>query len=180
MFSTHKDARARLHALYVLEGLNALDITVIQQALKDPQAGIREQALILSEQFPELLIQMIPLVDDTSVQVAFQATLSIGVFSSTAVTEALAKVIQKYMSDTWFQKAVLCSNAGSSPELMSILVRQNIFAIEGDEKNALLSGTLVTSMVSGVKRKRSCICCLFLQTKVRPYLKEYRLAGSKV
>lgn len=177
IFSNHEDARARLHALYVLEGLDALDLTLVQQALKDPQPGIREQALILSERFPQLLTEMIQLIDDTSVQVAFQATLSIGVFSGPAVSKALASVIQKHISDKWFQKAVLSSNEGSWPALLTALVQQSVFATPGDERKRSFIEDI--GYINGARgRKEEILRVLTTLTQNNSLiLQEYRLAG---
>src|SRR5207248_1065609 len=43
-------APGRAHALWTLHGLKALDDDAIEHALKDPEAGVREQALRLAEE----------------------------------------------------------------------------------------------------------------------------------
>ena len=40
---------ARLHALWTLDGLNRLEARHIEQALDDPEAGVRENAILLAE-----------------------------------------------------------------------------------------------------------------------------------
>lgn len=136
MFTTHKDARARLHALYTLEGLNALTVDLVQQALKDPQAGVKEQALILAERYPATLPQVVALTNDSSIQVAFQATLSLGEFSSPLIEPALAKVIEAHVEQRLFQTAVLSSNAGSSPQLLQLLISQGLFSTDTSGKKS--------------------------------------------
>src|SRR5205823_3047900 len=44
-------AIGRLHALWTLQGLNALEASLIERALSDPHPGIRENALLLSEPY---------------------------------------------------------------------------------------------------------------------------------
>src|SRR5262249_40305915 len=47
-----KDAttpQGRAHALWTLHGLKALDDKIVERALKDPEPGVREQALRLAE-----------------------------------------------------------------------------------------------------------------------------------
>src|SRR5262249_34049006 len=43
-------ALGRAHALWTLRGLQALDDSLLAQALKDPVAGVREQALRLADE----------------------------------------------------------------------------------------------------------------------------------
>ncbi|MEP7257869.1 MAG: PVC-type heme-binding CxxCH protein [Flavitalea sp.] len=128
MFETHTDPRARLQALYVIEGMNALDAQTTAKALKDTEPGIREQAVILSERYPQLLGQLSALVNDSSAQVALQATLSAGQFSQPSVAAILAKSLQLHIDQSLFRTAVLSADAGSSPEFLNLALRQGIFA----------------------------------------------------
>ena len=121
LFATQKDPRARLHALYVLEGLNALNVELVKQAMKDNHPGVREHGIILSEKFPELLPQIMESIKDPYARVVFQATLSLGEFSDKRVVTVLAKIVQQYGEDKWFRIAVLSSEPGSSFELMQVL-----------------------------------------------------------
>lgn len=125
--SVSKDPRARLHGLYVLEGLNALTADIVKKALMDNAPGVRENALILAERFPELLPFMIQKTNDSDKRVALQATLSIGNSSSKEVVAALANIVEKYGEDTWFRSAVLSSEIGSSPELLKALSQRSTF-----------------------------------------------------
>ena len=96
MFETHADPRARIHALYVMEGLNELNASMVSKAMKDPEPGLREHAVILSERYPRLLPQLLELINDSSLQVVLQATLSLGEFSDNRVVQAFAKVIEQH------------------------------------------------------------------------------------
>lgn len=135
IFTGHKDPRARIRALFALEGLSALNGTLVQQALKDPQPGIREQAVILAERYPQCLPQLLEMINDSSIQVAFQAALSLGEFTSPQVTAALAKFIEQHAQASLCRTAVLSSVAGSSPELLKLLINNGLFFKEaGKEK----------------------------------------------
>ncbi|SKB30611.1 PVC-type heme-binding CxxCH protein [Daejeonella lutea] len=126
-FNSSKDARARLHALYVLEGLNSLTADIVKKALTDVAPGVKENALILAERFPETLPLMIQKINDADKRVAFQAALSIGNFNNKEVIAALASVVEKYGNDAWFRNGVLSSDPGSSPELLKTLSQRNSF-----------------------------------------------------
>ena len=119
--NSSKDPRARLHALYVLEGLNSLTAEIVKKALVDSAPGVRENALILAEKFPETLPLIIQKTNDPDKRVALQAVLSAGNFNDNNVIIALANSVEKYGEDAWFRNAVLSSEAGSSPELLKAL-----------------------------------------------------------
>jgi hypothetical protein len=128
MFIQAKDPRFRLHGLYVLEGLNALDGSLVKQAITDNHPGLRECGLRLAEQYPEYLPQLIQSTNDSSIQVAFQACLSVGNFKFKQSAPTLVKVIRKYGQDPWFRAAVLSSEPGSSFAFFEMLVNQDWLA----------------------------------------------------
>jgi putative membrane-bound dehydrogenase-like protein len=139
LFAGHEDPRARLHALYTLEGLKLLDAGLVRSALADPHPGLREHGAILAERFPELLPMLIEQVDDPNVQAVFQATLSLGEFAAEEVVSALTRVVEKWGADRWFRTAVLSSKAGSSPELVEQLAGLGYFTGEAtQDKTAFL------------------------------------------
>ncbi len=127
MFTNHQKPIARVHALFVLEGLNALDALLVKQALKDINPNIRENALILSERYPEHLPLLIEGTNDSIARVAKQATLSLGEFKSPKVIPALAAVVEKQWRDRWFRMAVLSCDAGSSVELLVLIANEGEF-----------------------------------------------------
>ena len=51
MATDSKMPQARLHALYLLQGMGALQPAHVAKALKDPEAPIREHAVKMSEAF---------------------------------------------------------------------------------------------------------------------------------
>ena len=136
MVSNHQDARARLHALYVLEGLSALNAEVVGQAMNDSHPGVREHAMVLSERYPELFTQLLKSIEDSSVFVRFQATLSIGQSSNEKVLQAFAYVLENHGQDPWFQTAVLSSASGSSVGMFQTLRRNSFFRTPGDWKTS--------------------------------------------
>lgn len=128
LFGQSDDARGRLHALYTLEGLNALDVSIVQAAMKDPSPGVRENAAILSERFPQCLPMLTDMISDSSARVSFQAVLSTGHFKNDAISLVLAKVIAQKGQNSWFRKAVLCSEAGSGIGMLNALGKTDFFS----------------------------------------------------
>lgn len=138
MFSTHKDARTRLHALYVLEGLDALNASVVGKAIKDEHAGVRKHGLILAERFAELMPLVLEATKDSSLQVVLQATLSAGEFKGPEVATALASVVNEHAADPWLKMAVLSSEAGTSARMLTALKDLGFFATTDKERLAFL------------------------------------------
>jgi putative membrane-bound dehydrogenase-like protein len=129
-FNKTQDPRARVLALYVLEGTHSLDAITIAKALQDNTSGVRENALMLAEGFPTTLPQVLPLANDSSPQVVLQAALSIGNFAGPKVVPALAEILEKNGEDKLYRVAVLSSNLGSSTEMLNTLNKNAFFKSE--------------------------------------------------
>src|SRR5690606_1747612 len=118
LFKENEDSRARLHALYVLEGIDALDAPIVREAIADAHPEVRVHGIILAERYPENLPQIIEAITDEAPRVAFQATLSLGQFDGPQVLTALARIAAKWGGNPWFRTAELSSEIGSSMELL--------------------------------------------------------------
>jgi putative membrane-bound dehydrogenase-like protein len=132
LFSNSPDPRTRLHALYVLEGLNALNEEIVKQSLLDSESGVRENGIMLAERYSKMVKLLIPVVNDPSKRVSLQAALSLGQFEGKNVIAALAEVITQYGQNDWFRSAVLSSEAGSSVEILNSLIKDKTFFIKGE------------------------------------------------
>jgi putative membrane-bound dehydrogenase-like protein len=132
LFSNSPDPRTRLHALYVLEGLNALNEEIVKQSLLDSESGVRENGIMLAERYSKMVKLLIPMVNDPSKRVSLQAALSLGQFEGKNVIAALAEVITQYGQNDWFKSAVLSSEAGSSVEILNSLIKDKTFFIKGE------------------------------------------------
>ena len=132
LLSSHENAAVRLHALYVLEGLSALDASSVSEAMDDRHPGVRRHGLILSERYPELLPKVLRMLYDSSIQVVFQATLSAGNAQGESAVDALADVVARRGEDPLFRTAVLSSNAGTSVALLDQLIRKYAFLENSD------------------------------------------------
>lgn len=157
LLAQNDDPRFRLLALYVLEGMDALDAATVKVAMKDPSSGVRENAAILSERFPSCLSELQEMVNDSSIRVAFQATLSLGEFKDNKVITSLAKALQLHGECSWFITAVLSSEAGSSIELLKMLVKNSFFK---DPKSWKFIFFETYSTVIGARNNKSQIVSL--------------------
>lgn len=139
LHTNNADPRTRLHALYTLEGLDALKASTVQKSLDDVDAQVRRHAILLSERYPELAQAVAQKVEDKAPQTAFQATLSLGQLPSKIAVPALTKVVLNKHIDDWFMKAVLSSEAGSSIPLLQQLLQLGFFHNVNNGKEKFMS-----------------------------------------
>ena len=178
LFETHQDPRMRLHALYVLEGLDALNSKVVKRATGDSHPGVRKHGLILAERYPELLPKIIELLKDSSLQVVLQATLSAGEFNRAEVTEGLAYVASTYGKDRWIRTAVLSSEAGSSPQLIDILSKNSFFEDADPWKTEFLEEFALAMGSASESAEIKSLLALLKQPNVDDN-EQWQLAGMK-
>lgn len=102
--------QARSHALWTLQGLNALSERMILLALDDAEPGVREQALVLAEtrlnDSSSLRGAVVRRATDADARVRFQAALTLGGLAGRDVEQALAAVALAGAGDTWTRRAV--------------------------------------------------------------------------
>jgi putative membrane-bound dehydrogenase-like protein len=115
--------QARLHALYALDGLNALTPPAVRRALCDEHYAVRRHALVLSERWlqedAELLASVAALADDAHPHVRLQAALTLGQSRAPAAAAALARLAAASQGDTWLQAAILSSAAETADCLLT-------------------------------------------------------------
>jgi len=106
-----KMPEARMHALCVLAGLNALDEATITMSLDDPHPRVRQHAVRLAESFAPgsrtIRDRLARAADDDDLRVRFQAAFSLGAFSGGKRDDALLRLTGRDGADPWFRLAVL-------------------------------------------------------------------------
>ena len=117
---------ARLHALWTLEGLEALEPELIVAALTDPEPGVRENAVRLSETRLDvedrLLNAILGMTRDSNARVRFQLALTLGYVGDSRAVEALREIIRQDVEDPWTRYAVLSSMRGNSGKTLASLL----------------------------------------------------------
>ena len=126
-FAEAQHPATRLHALYVLEGMGALNAKTAAAALQDPHPRIREHGLILSERFPENKAKILERIRDQDIRVVFQACLSLGRNSDPETIAALVEVAEKYGHNEWFGKALLTANGAALAPFFVQLAKSQVF-----------------------------------------------------
>ena len=117
---------SRIHALWTLDGLGALETDDLSKALRDPHAAVRENALRLAEarlgSAPDLVREVLRLADDADVRVRFRAALALGETKDPQAVDALASVARRDGAQSWVRAAILSSIGGRSNEFLRAFV----------------------------------------------------------
>ena len=126
-------AAGRLHALWTLEGLGRLSEDVIRRALKDPDPGIRENAIRLAElhllrsasaaadaeAVSDALLTMAP---DPDAGVRFQLLLTLGYVDSPRSAAAREEILFRDIDHEWMQVAALTAPSAQEGNLLETLI----------------------------------------------------------
>jgi len=96
LFETSQSGVARLHALWTLAGLHQLDPELIAKALEDPEAGMRENAILLAEPLLSntgFLDKVLKLEHDPNSRVQFQLLCTLGGLNTPASRAAQDRLL---------------------------------------------------------------------------------------
>lgn len=126
MARSHRSAVARLHALYTLDGLGKLETALIGNALRDSEAGVRENAIKLAETRLKELGPMLPaLRNDPDARVRFQLLCTLGMLDTKDARDARDELLVRDFPDRWMQVAALSASADDAPRLLRLAVEKN-------------------------------------------------------
>jgi putative membrane-bound dehydrogenase-like protein len=104
-------AVGRVHALWTLEGLHALDAAVIENALRDSDPGVRENAIQLAELHlrgnASLAAQLLSMRTDPHPRVRLQLVLTLGGIETPDAAAVRNQLLFDGVEDQWMQDAAL-------------------------------------------------------------------------
>lgn len=136
-----KSALGRMHALYALSGMQALDIDTVMLGLNDADARVRTHAVKLAESFessPRVRARLQELIDDPNVNVRYQLAFSLGSVSGEMPTRALVKLAQRDGGDSWCQFAIMTSVSGRAGKVFELLLADNEYRAQSSASTFLL------------------------------------------
>ena len=119
----------RMHALYALAGLEALDPEVVLARLADSDARVREHAVRSAERVlddPRIRERLIAMSGDKEPRVRYQVAFTLGEFgdwAGIASHGALAAIAKRDAADPWVTVAVRSSLASGSGAVLAELTR---------------------------------------------------------
>ncbi len=126
-------AFGRMHALYALDGQGTLNASLVMQAMKDPDALVREHAVKLSEKFLKPLAsntlrdQLQTMADDPAINVRYQLAFTLGELSPPARPTPLLALAKRDGADKWMRSALLSSLPPSAEFMLSAVEQDAAF-----------------------------------------------------
>jgi mono/diheme cytochrome c family protein len=142
------DFRTRLHALWTLDGLDAIDQPTVVKALEDSSRDVRSSAIRLSERWlstPDSPVQAAVLkrMDDTDWSVRQQLAASLGVLPAVTRPSAVAKLLERYGDDSIVVDAALSGLSGSEAATLDALARSTTKSTAVEASMTMLGATIV-------------------------------------
>lgn len=152
--ASNEDPNAQLHALYLLQSMDALEVDLVKEALKSEYYGIRKNALMLAEAFPALKKDIAAMINDESPIVSLQAILSLGNYEDDFTIKQLAKALVEKGENKWFRLGILSSNAGSGEAILKVLESDYQFSAQKEDwKEAYLKEVDHILVEKGIRTK---------------------------
>jgi putative membrane-bound dehydrogenase-like protein len=115
---------ARVHALWTLDGLDALAPADLLVAFKDASAGVREHAVRLAatrlNSVPALREAVWPLAQDPEIRVRYQLAFAAGGVADEGAVAAAVTILEQSPGDRWVRAAVL----SAPPDQCAAIARQ--------------------------------------------------------
>lgn len=121
-------AMGRLHALWTLQGLDALKPDLIHIALKDSIAGMRINGIRLAELHLEedntLATQLLTMGADPDIKVRYQLVCALGFLKSAEADQLRLQLLFRDISDRWVQIAALSAASSQSVALLNGVIEK--------------------------------------------------------
>lgn len=151
------DWRTRLHALWTLDGLDATEPTLVQQALTDQSPDVRASALRLSERWltqPDapLAPVILKLIDDPTWSVRRQLGATIGELPDPARLDAAIAVLTRYGSDPITVDATISGLRGSESGALGRVVQSRAGQAVADPIAMLAAAVARSGDLAGVQQ----------------------------
>ncbi len=147
------DAITKIHALWTLEGLGAMDKDILFQALKDEAPEVRKTAVWISDNFlkkndKEVLAQLQSMKDDKSPDVRIQLVSSLK-FGKTEESKAtIEEMMEKYADNDLLVVAAKKSLADQNEDIMRL--KKKIALRNPWQKESILKGYEIFNQVCAV------------------------------
>ena len=117
------DWRTRLHALWTLEGLDAIDVASVRKALGDVNADVRASAVRLSERWldtdPALRTAVLALVDDRNWNVRRQVAATLGEMPAADRVAPAVTILTRHGADPIVVDATISSLKGIEADVLA-------------------------------------------------------------
>jgi putative heme-binding domain-containing protein len=127
MVATSANPLARLHALWTLDGLGALDDATIAAAMGDAAPGVRENAVRLAEPrlrgSTPLASRLVRLAaSETDARVRLGVLGALGSLTTADAAAARRALLFAHLDDRWMQAAALSAGSDQAPALLDTVL----------------------------------------------------------
>jgi putative membrane-bound dehydrogenase-like protein len=141
-----KDVRTRLHALWALDGIDAIAPAMVDTALADPSRHVRASAVRLAERWlgaagHPLQSAVLSLRDDVAWEVRQQLAASIGTLPPGPRETAAIAMLERHAADPVVVDAVLSGVRGSEADILERMLTSG--SSEAGAAIVMLAGTIV-------------------------------------
>jgi mono/diheme cytochrome c family protein/glucose/arabinose dehydrogenase len=142
------DPRAKLHALWTLDGLDAIEPAMVTKALEDPSPDVRTSAIRLAERWlgtpnHPVAAAVLKLNADPHWSVREQLAASLGVLPPGAREAAAAAMFERHASDPVVVDATLSGLRGSEQTVLEKLLQSADQTPPREIAIAMLAATIV-------------------------------------
>jgi mono/diheme cytochrome c family protein len=143
-----KEPRTRLHALWTLDGLDALQPATVIKALDDSSRDVRASAIRLSERWlPEantpLRDAILKRVDDTDWSVRDQLAASLGALPQGPREDAVATLLAGHADDPVTLDAALSGVRGAEGIVLEKLIQASEQSVQRETAITMIAATIV-------------------------------------
>jgi mono/diheme cytochrome c family protein/glucose/arabinose dehydrogenase len=145
------DPRTRLHALWTLDGMDAIGPMTVTRALGDPSADVRAAAVRMAERWlgdgdAPMRAAVLTRLDDSSWTVRRHLAASLGVLPSGLREAALVAVLDRWGTDPVLMDAALSGLRGGEAAALELLAATStVMTPEREAAVTMLAATIVRS-----------------------------------
>ncbi|MDB6024129.1 MAG: Membrane-bound dehydrogenase domain protein [Verrucomicrobiales bacterium] len=147
-------AQGRIHSLWTLEGLAALDLSTTLGALKDKDARVRANAIRLSERFfdgedkGDVIPKLLKLTDDFAPQVQLQLALTLGEARERNTDLALLNLAKLSVPNIFLPDAILSGLNGRETAMLEAIAGDKTWSDVGTNAQRVIRGLARCVMTS--------------------------------
>ena len=144
-----RDWRARAHALWTLDGLDAITPAAVVRALEDPSRDVRVAAVRIAERFatddtnPAVRAALLKRLDDVDWNVQEQLAASLGVLPAEPRAAALATLLDRHADNPVVVDAALSGARGVERAILDRLLQMPAQTSQREIAMTMIAGTIV-------------------------------------
>lgn len=148
---TAADFRARLNALWTLDGIDAIEPATVLRALEDASSDVRRSAVRVAERWlreadPSIQAAVVKRLDDPVTGVRRQVAASLGALPAGPRNVAIASLLERYGDDPVTLDAALSGLRGSEADVLARMMQSGGGQTpQRDAAIAMLAATVVRS-----------------------------------